>query len=151
MSYSYTSARRTYEPWRKTNEKIFEDQNKKAYSQVHSQVWRNEVYQKSVESSNNSVRCWTCNHVGHIVAYCCKLRCYGCSGFGNKGQDSWSTWKQSMKIFSYGSSRKSNKDEGANAKRENSKKQVWMKKIEQLQIGEVDQRMKDGFHMARQV
>ena len=33
----------------------------------------------------------------------------------------------------------------------NVKKQVWMKKIEQLQIGELDQCREDGFHMEIQV
>ena len=41
---------------------------------------------RSVGSSNNIVRCWTCNHVGHIVAYYHTMRCYSCSGFRNKAQ-----------------------------------------------------------------
>ena len=72
---SYTSARRTNEPWRKSNAQILEDKNIKAYSQGHSQVWRNEVDQISVGNSNTSVRRWMCNHVSHITAYCCTMRC----------------------------------------------------------------------------
>ena len=56
-----------------------------------------------------------------------------------------------MKIFLYNSSRKSNTDEGTNTERKNAKKQVWMRKTEQLQIGEVDQSREDGCHMASQV
>ena len=48
-SPSYTSARRTSEPWKKTNAGRFEDQKTKAYSQGHSQAWRHEVDQRSVE------------------------------------------------------------------------------------------------------
>ena len=38
----------------------------------------------SVVSSNNSVGCWKCNHVGHIVTYFHTMRCYSCSGIGHK-------------------------------------------------------------------
>ena len=76
---SYTSARR------------FEDQKSNAYSQGHSQAWRNEVDQRSVGSSNSSVRCWTCNNVGHIAAHCFTMRCYSCGGLGHKAQDCCST------------------------------------------------------------
>ena len=55
-----------------------------------------------------------------------------------------------MIIFPYNSSRKANIDEGTNAKRIDVKKQEWMKKTKQLQIGEVDQSREDGIHMARQ-
>ena len=99
-SPSYTLARRTNEPWNKTGAGRFEYQKTKAYSQGHSQAWLHEVDQKSVGSSNNLVICWTCNHVGHIDAYFCTMRFYSCSGFGHKYQDCWSTWKQSMRIFS---------------------------------------------------
>ena len=132
---SMNLATRTIESYKKTNAERFEDQKTKAHSQGHSQVWRNEVDQRSVGSSNNSVRCWTCSHVGHIVAYCCTMRCDSCNGFGHKAQDCWNTWKQSMGSLSYSSTRKANKDEGTNAERTNAKKQVWMKKTEQLHIG----------------
>ena len=56
-----------------------------------------------------------------------------------------------MRIFLYNSSRKANTDEGTSVERTDAKKQVWMKKTEQLQIGEVDQSREDSFHMARQV
>ena len=53
-----------------------------------------------------------------------------------------------MRSFLYNSSRNSNIDEGTTDERTDTKKQVWMKKTEQLQIGEVDQSREDGCHMA---
>ena len=126
-SPSYTSTRRTSEPW-KTNARRFEDRKTNAYSQGHSQAWRHEVDQRSVGSSNSSIRCWTCNHVGHIAAYCCMMRCHSCSGLGHKAQDCWSTQKQPLRSFLYNSSRKTSTYEGINTERTNAKKQVWIKK-----------------------
>ena len=54
-----------------------------------------------------------------------------------------------MRSFLYKSSRKTSTDEGINVKRTDAKKQVWMKKSERLQIGEVDQIKEDGFNMTR--
>ena len=119
-SPSYTSTRR------------FEDEKTNAYSQGYTQAWRNEANQRSVGSSNSLVRCWTCNNVGHIVAYCCMMRCYSCNGLGHKSQDCWSTQKQPLINFLYNSSRKTSTDEGSNAQSTDSKKQVWMRKTEQL-------------------
>ena len=78
------------------------------------------------------------------------MRCYSCSGFGNKSQDRWNTWKQSMGSFSYNSTRKANKYEGTNDERKNSKKKVWMKSTDQLHIGETDQVRENDIHMASQ-
>ena len=79
------------------------------------------------------------------------MRCYSCSDLGHKAQYCWSTQKQPLINFLYNPSRKASTDEGTNAKRIDSKKQVWMKKTEQLQIGEVDQSREDGFHVEIQV
>ena len=79
------------------------------------------------------------------------MRCYSCSRLRHKAQDCWSTRKQPLRSFPYNSSGKANTDEGTNAERTDAKKQVWMKKTEQLQIGEVDQSREDGCHMASQV
>ena len=79
------------------------------------------------------------------------MRCYNCSDLGHKTKDCWSTRKQPLRIFLYRSSRKTSTDEGINVERTDAKKQVWMKKIEKLYIGEVDQSKEDGFHMERQV
>ena len=133
-----------------TSIRIFEDQKTNSYSQRNSQAWRHEVDQRSVGSSNNSVKCRTCNHVGHIAAYCRTMRCYSCSGFGHKAQDCWSTWKQPLRSFPYNSSGKSSTDEWTNVERTDVKKQVWMKKTEKLQIGETDQCKEDCCHMASQ-
>jgi len=56
-----------------------------------------------------------------------------------------------VRSFLYSSSRKANTDEESNAQSTDAKKQVWMRKTEQLQIGEVDQSREDGCHMASQV
>ena len=120
-STPYTSARR------------FEDQKTNAYSQGYAQAWRNEGDQRSIGSSNSSVRCWSCNKLGH------------------KAQDCWSTRKQSLRSYLNNSSRKASTNEGTNAQRTDVKKQVWMRKIEQLQIGEADQSREDRCHMASQV
>ena len=37
-------------------------------------------------SSHESVRCWKCNQLGHILATYHTWRCYTCSGFGHKSQ-----------------------------------------------------------------
>ena len=65
------------------------------------------------------------------------MKYYSCGGFGHKAQDC-STQKQPLRSFLYNSLRKANTDEGTNVERTDAKKQVWMKKTEQLQIGEVD-------------
>ena len=106
---------------------------------------------RSVGSPNDKVRCYTCNHVGNIVAYYRTMRYYSRSCFGHKDQDCCSTRKQPMSRISYNSSRKASTDEGTNTKRTKAKKQVWMKKTEQLQIGEVDQSREDGCHLESQV
>ena len=56
-----------------------------------------------------------------------------------------------MRIYLDNSSRKVSTTKGTNAQRTDVKKQVWMRKIEQVQIGEAYQSREDGFHMARQV
>ena len=55
-----------------------------------------------------------------------------------------------MRSFSYRSSKKANKDEGTDGEKTNAKKQVWMKKTEQLQRREVDQCRENDCHMASQ-
>ena len=119
-STSYTSTRR------------FEDQKTNFYSQRYAQAWRNEADQRNVGNSNSSVRCWTCNDVGHIATYCHTVRCYSCNRLGYKAQDCWSTQKQHVRSFLYISSTKANTDEGSNAQSTDAKKQVWMGKTEQL-------------------
>jgi hypothetical protein len=35
----------------------------------------------------NTMRCWRCDQVGHIVVHCNSMRCYNCSVFGHKSQE----------------------------------------------------------------
>ena len=92
-----------------------------------TQAGRNEVDQRSVGSSNSSVRCWSCNNVGHIAAHCRMMRCYSCSGLGHKAQDCWSIRKQSLRSYLDNSSRKASTNEGTNSQRTDAKKQVWIR------------------------
>jgi len=57
-----------------------------------------------------------------------------------------------MRRLTYSSARKTSKDnEGTDAQKTDAKKQVWMRKTEQLQIRDSDQSREDGCHMASQV
>jgi hypothetical protein len=72
---------------------------KKRYENVfHGQCYSCNVYghkvleciyyaRKDSERFHNTLRCWRCNQVGHIVAHCHTMRCYSCSGFDHKSQD----------------------------------------------------------------
>jgi hypothetical protein len=40
---------------------------------------------------NNSIRCWNCNHVGHIATHCYTMRCYRCGRYGHKAHDCWNS------------------------------------------------------------
>jgi hypothetical protein len=57
---------------------------------------------------HNTVRCWRCDQVGHIVVHCHSMRCYNCSGFGHKSQDCWNTRRNSMMRTSYSMTRRRN-------------------------------------------
>jgi hypothetical protein len=48
------------------------------------------------ERFHNTLMCWRCNQLGHIVAHCHTMRCYSCSVFGHKYQDFWNIRRQSM-------------------------------------------------------
>jgi hypothetical protein len=61
---------------------------------------------KDSERFHNTLRCWRCNQVGHIVAHCHTMRCYSCSGFGHKSQDCWNTRRNSMMRNSYSMTRR---------------------------------------------
>ena len=57
-----------------------------------------------------------------------------------------------MRRLTYRSAKKTSKDyEGTDSQRTDDKKQVWIRKTEQLQLGEADQNREDGCHMASQV
>jgi hypothetical protein len=57
---------------------------------------------------HNTIRCWRCDQVGHIVVHCHNMRCYNCSGFGHKSQDCWNTRRKSMMRTSYSMTRRRN-------------------------------------------
>ena len=130
---AHECARQRSQPRRNTpytSERRFEDQKTNAYSQGYAQAWRNEGDQRSIGSSNSSVRCWSCNKFGH------------------KAQNCWND----MRRLTYSSAKKTSKDnEGTDAQRTDDKKHVWMRKTEQLQKGEAYQSREDGCHMASQV
>jgi hypothetical protein len=45
---------------------------------------------------HNTIRCWRCDQVGHIVVHCNTMRCYNYSGFGHKSQECWNKRRKSM-------------------------------------------------------
>ena len=63
---------------------------------------------KSVGTPNNTVRCWKCNYVVHIVANCHTMICYNLYGFGHKTKDCASSERKPMMSPSYTSTRKAN-------------------------------------------
>jgi hypothetical protein len=58
--------------------------------------------------SNNLMRCWRCNYVGHTTKFCHTMRCYNCDRFGHKSQDCRKSRSQPMRNNPYNSGRKSN-------------------------------------------
>jgi hypothetical protein len=90
---------------------------------------------------HNTIRCWRCDQVGHIVVHCHNMRCYSCSGFGHKSQDCWNTRRKSMMRTSYSMTRRRNEVrkgdifENMEAQSSSSEKQghlqKWVKKTEQ--------------------
>jgi hypothetical protein len=63
---------------------------------------------KNSGRSNNSMRCWRCNYVGHTVKFCHTMRCYNCDRFGHKSQNCRKSRSQTMRNNSDKSGRKSN-------------------------------------------
>ena len=114
----------------------------------------------SVGPPNNTVCCWICNRVAHIVTNCNTMRCYNCYGFGQKSQDCASTRRQPMIRSPYTSTRRTYEPwKKNNAGRFEAQKtcvqsqrhsQVWVYKNILLNVIEVDQCTKYGCHMASQ-
>jgi hypothetical protein len=58
---------------------------------------------------NNSIRCWNCNHFGHIVAHCYTMKFYGCGRYGHKAYNCWNLRRQSIRNASHNMTRRVNK------------------------------------------
>jgi hypothetical protein len=56
----------------------------------------------------NTMRCWRCDQVGHIVVHCNTMRCCNCSGFGQKYHECWNTRRKSMMRTSNNMARRRN-------------------------------------------
>ena len=109
---------------------------------------------------NDKVRCWTCNHLGHIAASYHTMRCYSCSGFGHKAQECPSQRSQPRVSPSYTSTRKvyeswKKNDTGSfEGQRRNDDNQghskVWVRKNILLDLNEVDNQCTNegGCHIA---
>ena len=61
---------------------------------------------RSVGIRSNTIRCWTCDQIGHFETNCHTLRCFTCGGFGHKAQVCASPRIKSMRSLSYPSTRK---------------------------------------------
>ena len=109
---------------------------------------------RSVGSPNNKVRCWTCNHLGHIAANCHTMRCYSCSGFGHKAKECPSQRSQPRVSPSYTSARRTNEswkkykegkfeDQKTNNLSQGHSK-VWVRKNIFLYLNEVEDKCTKG-------
>jgi hypothetical protein len=94
----------------------------------------------------NTMRCWRCDQVGHIVVHCNTMRCYSCSGFGHKSQECWNTRRKSMMRTSHSMARRRNEvrkgdifenmDAQSSSSEEQGHLQKWVKKTEQPEQNE---------------
>jgi hypothetical protein len=94
----------------------------------------------------NTMRCWRCDQVGHIVVHCNTMRCYSCSGFGHKSHECWNTRRKSMMRTSNSMARRRNEvrkgdifekmDAQSSSSEEQGHLQKWVKKTEQPERNE---------------
>jgi hypothetical protein len=94
----------------------------------------------------NTMRCWRCDQVGHIVVHCNTMRCYSCSGFGHKSHECWNTRRKSMMRTSNSMARRRNEvrkgdifekmDAQSSSSEEQGHLQKWVKKTEQPEQNE---------------
>jgi hypothetical protein len=95
----------------------------------------------------NTMRCWRCDQVGHIVVHCNTMRCYNCSGFGHKSHECWNTRRNSMMRTSNSMARRRNEvrkgdifekmDAQSSSSEEQGHLQKWVKKTEQPEHNEI--------------
>jgi hypothetical protein len=64
---------------------------------------------KQIGRFNNNIRCWNCNHVGHIAAHCYTMRCYSCGEYGHKAYNCWNSRKQLIRNASHNMTTRVNK------------------------------------------
>jgi hypothetical protein len=64
---------------------------------------------KQIGRFDNNIRCWNCNHVGHIVAHCYTMRCYSCGEYGHKAYNCWNSRKQLIRNSSQNMTTRVNK------------------------------------------
>jgi hypothetical protein len=94
----------------------------------------------------NTMRCWRCDQVGHIVVHCNTMRCYNYSGFGHKSHECWNTRRNSMMRTSNSMARRRNEvrkgdifenmDAQSSSSEEQGHLQKWVKKTEQPERNE---------------
>jgi hypothetical protein len=94
----------------------------------------------------NTMRCWRCDQVGHIVVHYNTNICYSSSGFGHKSQECWSTRRNSMMRNSNSMARRRNEvikgdifenmDAQSSSSEEKAHLQKWVKKTEKSEHNE---------------
>ena len=115
---------------------------------------------KHTRIRSDQLRCWACDHLGHVAANCHTLRCFTCGGVGHKAQVCTSSRRQFMRSFSYSSTIKVNdswkKNDTSRSKDQRTNDQgqvqskVWVRKNILLDLNELDDKCtsEGGYHTA---
>jgi hypothetical protein len=88
----------------------------------------------------NTMRCWRCDQVGHIVVHCNTIRCYNYNGLGHKSQECWNRRRNSIIMTSHSMARRRNEvikgnifenmDAQSSSSEEKGHIHKWVKKTE---------------------